>query len=463
MNAGKINKFHAANQAAFARAALLAWAAVFALFSAPSAHAQEAPTDPGEWARKSLPPFVELYRELHANPELSGQEKNTAARLAALWTASGFEVTTGVGGHGIVGILKNGDGPTLMLRTDLDALPVTEATNLVYGSKVKVKNAKGVEVGVMHACGHDVHMCVVTGAGQYLAQNKNLWQGTLMLIGQPAEETGAGAKAMLDEGLFKNFPKPDFALAAHVDAGLAAGMVGYRAGYTLANVDSVDVTLFGRGGHGAEPQSTIDPVVMAAEFVISLQTIVSRERKPTDPAVVTVGSIQAGSKHNIIPDSCHLQLTVRSYRDETRDAILAAIHRKAEAVTLSAGSDKQPVIKVTEGTPALYNDDALTQRLAPIFRKAIGEANLVPTEPVMGGEDFSRYGRAGVPIHMFRLGSVEKRRLERFKELGQPPPSLHSPLYYPDFEPSFVTGVDVMATSALELLKKPTREPEGAK
>lgn len=415
----------------------------------------QAPMDPGDWAKKNLPPLVDLYRELHANPELSYQEKQTAAKLAELWKSEGFEITTGVGGHGVVAILKNGDGPTIMLRTDLDALPVTELTNLVYGSKIKVKNAEGAEVGVMHACGHDVHMCVVTGSARYLAQNRGGWKGTLMLIAQPAEETGGGAKAMLDDGLFKRFPKPDFALAAHVDAGLAAGMVGYRAGYTLANVDSVDVTLFGKGGHGAEPQSTIDPVVMAAEFILSLQTIVSRERKPTDPAVVTVGSIHAGTKHNIISDSCDLQLTVRSYRDETREAILAAIKRKAEAVTKGAGSDKMPEIRITEGTPALYNDDQLTQRLAPVFRKAIGEANLVPTEPVMGGEDFSRYGREGVPIHMFRLGSVEKRRLDRWKELGQTPPSLHSPLYFPDFDLTLITGVDIMASSALDLFKKP--------
>jgi amidohydrolase len=412
-------------------------------------------SDPGDWAKKNLQSLVELYRELHANPELSYQEKQTAARIAELWKAEGFAISAGIGGHGVVGILKNGDGPTIMLRTDLDALPVTELTNLIYGSKVKVKNADGAEVGVMHACGHDVHMCVVTGSGRYLAQHKDLWQGTLMLIAQPAEETGAGAKAMLDDGLFKKFPKPDFAIAAHVDAGLAAGMVGFRAGYTLANVDSVDVTLYGKGGHGAEPQSAIDPIVMAAEFILSVQTIVSRERKPTDPAVVTVGAIRAGTKHNIISDYCELQLTVRSYRDDTREAILAAIKRKAEAVTKGAGSDKPPLIQVTEGTPALYNDDQLTQRLAPIFKKAIGEANLVPTEPVMGGEDFSRYGREGVPIHMFRLGSVEKRRLDRWKELGQPPPSLHSPLYYPDFEPTVTTGIDVMATSAIELFKKP--------
>jgi amidohydrolase len=452
MNAGKITKRWVGSQAGFQRLGFI----LVILGQITVATGQEpSAIDPGEWAKKNLPPLVELYRDLHTNPELSYQEKQTAAKIAELWKTEGFEITTGVGGHGVVAILKNGDGPTIMLRTDLDALPVTELTNLAYSSKVKVKNVEGAEVGVMHACGHDVHMCVLTGSARYLAQNKGAWKGTLMLIAQPAEETGGGAKAMLEDGLFKKFPKPDFALAAHVDAGLAAGMVGYRAGYTLANVDSVDVTLFGKGGHGAEPQSTIDPVVMAAEFILSLQTIISRERKPTDPAVVTVGSIHAGTKHNIISDSCDLQLTVRSYRDETRESILAAIKRKAAAVTQGAGSEKMPVIKVTEGTPALYNDDHLTQRLAPIFRKAIGEANLVPTEPVMGGEDFSRYGREGVPIHMFRLGSVEKRRLDRWKELGQSPPSLHSPLYYPDFDLTLITGVDVMATSAIELFKKP--------
>lgn len=455
MNSGKIAKIGTRWQAGLRN--LPAMAAFFMLI-APlgSVEAQEPEnSDAGAWAKKNLPPLVELYRELHANPELSYQEKQTAAKLAAIWKAEGYEVTTEIGGHGVVGILKNGDGPTIMLRTDLDGLPVTELTNLAYGSKVKTKNTDGDEVGVMHACGHDIHMTVVTGTGRYMAQHKDTWKGTLMLIAQPAEETGAGAKAMLDDGLFKKFPKPNFALAAHVDAGLPAGMIGFKPGYTLANVDSVDVTLFGRGGHGAEPQSTIDPVVMAAEFILSLQTIVSRERKPTDPAVITVGSIHAGTKHNIISDSCDLQLTVRSYRDDTREALLAAIKRKAEAVTKGAGSDKAPVIKITEGTPALYNDEPLTQRLTPIFRKAIGEANCVSTEPVMGGEDFSRYGREGVPIHMFRLGSVEKRRLDRWKELGQPPPSLHSPLYYPDVDLTVVTGIDVMATAAIELFKKP--------
>jgi amidohydrolase len=455
MNAEKITKIRQSFQAGFGRPARFL-VMVLIISGASRLPAQETTlNDPGDWAKKNLSPLVELYKELHANPELSYQEKETAARLAKLWKEEGFEVTETVGGHGIVGILKNGDGPKIMLRTDLDALPVIELTNLVYGSKVKVKNAEGSEVGVMHACGHDVHMTVVTGAGRYLAKNKDQWKGTLMLIGQPAEETGGGAKAMLDDGLFKRFPKPDFAVAAHVDAGLAAGMVGYRGGYMLANVDSVDITLFGRGGHGAEPQSAIDPVVMAAEFILSLQTIVSRERKPIDPAVITVGAIHGGTKHNIIADSCDLKLTVRSYRDDTREALLAAIKRKAEAVTKGAGSDKPPEIKVTEGTPALYNDDQLAQRLVPIFRKAIGETNLILTEPVMGGEDFSRYGREGVPIHMFRLGSVEKRRLDRWKELGQPPPSLHSPLYYPDIDLTLTTGVDAMATAAIELFKKP--------
>lgn len=455
MNAGKITKSHQSFQAGF-RGPALCWALGFALCTSGHLPAQDlAPGDPGEWAKKNLQPLVELYKELHANPELSNQEKETAARLAKIWKAEGFEVTQAIGGHGIVAVLKNGDGPTIMIRTDLDALPVTEQTNLVYGSKVKVKNAEGADVGVMHACGHDVHMTVATGAARYLAQNKDHWKGTLVLIGQPAEETGGGAKAMLEDGLFEKFPRPDYALAAHVDAGLASGMVGYRGGYMLANVDSVDVTLFGKGGHGAEPQSAIDPVVMAAEFILSLQSVVSRERKPTDPAVITVGAIHGGTKHNIIADSCDLKLTVRSYRDDTREALLAAIKRKAEAVTKSAGSDKPPEIRVSEGTPALYNDDQLAQRLVPIFKKAIGESNLILTEPVMGGEDFSRYGREGVPIHMFRLGSVEKRRLDRWRELGQTPPSLHSPMYYPDIDLTVATGIDAMATAAIELFRKP--------
>jgi amidohydrolase len=408
---------------------------------------------PQIWVEKNLPDLVGVYRYFHANPELSFQEKETAKRLAEEWKAVGIKVTENVGGYGVVGILENGKGPTLMLRTDLDGLPVSEQTGLVFASKVRVKNEKGSEVGVMHACGHDVHITNLIGVARFMASHKDQWQGRLMLIGQPAEERGAGAKAMLEDKLFERFPKPDFAVALHVDSKLATGRVGYRAGFALANVDSVDITVHGKGGHGAYPHATIDPVVQAAQLVMSLQTIVSREVKPIEPAVVTVGSIHGGSKHNIISDSCHLQLTVRSYTDEVRKLLLSAITRKANAVAQGAGA-KPPTIKVSEGTPALYNDDKLAKRLDPIFRKVVGEGNVEISEQAMGGEDFSRYGRAGVPILMYRLGVIDGKRLARMKSLGQIPPSLHSPIFYPDIEDSLKAGVATMSNAALELLSK---------
>jgi hippurate hydrolase len=328
-----------------------------------------------------------------------------------------------------------------------------EQTDLAFASKVRVKNQEGVEVGVMHACGHDVHMTNLVGVARYLAAHQDRWSGTLMLVGQPAEERGAGARAMLKDGLFERFPKPDFALALHVDAMLAAGHVGYRTGYSLANVDSVDITIHGKGGHGAYPHATIDPVVQAAQLVLSLQTIVSREIKPIEPAVVTVGSIHGGTKHNVIGDTCHLQLTVRSYSEDIRQQLLAAIKRKAKAVALGAAAP-EPTITVAEGTPSLWNDDALAERIVPVFRRVLGDDRVVLAEPSMGGEDFSRYGRAGVPIMMFRLGAVDRRRLERFEQLGQQPPSLHSPFFYPDVEQTLITGVTAMSSAALELLQK---------
>lgn len=286
-----------------------------------------------------------------------------------------------------------------------------------------------------------------------------------MLIGQPAEERGAGARAMLKEGLFERFPKPDFALALHVDASLAAGKVAYREGYAMANVDSVDITMHGKGGHGAYPQATIDPVVMAAHLVMDLQTIVSREIKPVEPAVITVGSIHGGTKHNIIGNRCHLQLTVRSYTDEVRQHLLSAIKRKAEAVAQSANAEP-PTIKISEGTPSLKNDEQLTRRIVGVCREVLTADNVVPAEPSLGGEDFSEYGRAGVPIFMFRLGSVEGKRLRRFAELGQGPPSLHSPKYYPDIEPTLATSLKVTLHGVLDLLpaegKDPSR-PDSAK
>lgn len=403
------------------------------------------------WTRAELPKLVELYRQFHAQPELSLYEKETAARLAGEWKSAGFEITTGVGGHGVVAILKNGAGPTVMLRTDLDGLPVVEQTGLAYASKVKVKDAAGNEVGTMHACGHDIHITSLVATARYLAAHKNQWQGTLMLIGQPAEERVIGAKAMLDDGLFTRFPKPDVALAMHCDSALAAGAVGCRAGYALANSDSVDVTLYGKGGHGAYPHTTVDPIVQAAQFILALQTIVSREVKPTEPAVITVGSIHAGTKHNIIGDRCELQLTVRSYSDEVRAQLFKAIERKAKGIALSMGAP-EPTIKVTDGTPALYNDDKLNARVEGVFRKIFGDKHVTLGEQSMGGEDFSRYGKAGVPVVMFRLGTIEAKRLDRMKELGQDPPSLHSPLFYPDAEPTLETGVVAMTAAVLDLM-----------
>jgi hippurate hydrolase len=407
--------------------------------------------EPGNWAKEHAEELVKLYKHFHAHPEVSLMETQTAARLAAELKMAGAEVTTGVGGTGVVGILKNGPGKTLMVRTDLDALPVTEQTGLAYASKVKLKTDQG-EVGVMHACGHDVHITCLIGVAQYCATHKDAWQGTLILLGQPAEERGMGAKRMLDDKLFERFPKPDFALALHCDSGLATGKVGMRVGYTLANVDSVDITVRGKGGHGAYPHTTVDPIVQAAQLILALQTIVSREVKPTEPAVVTVGAIHGGSKHNIISDSCHLQLTVRSYSDEVRQQVLQAIERKAKGIALSCNAP-EPDVKFSEGTPSLYNDDKLTGRITELFQRRLGKEQVVNSEQSMGGEDFSQYGRAGVPICMFRLGAVDGKRLARFKELGQDPPSLHSPLFYPDAEDAIVTGVNAMCLAVQDLLK----------
>ncbi len=410
------------------------------------------PGAPVEWIEQEYPKLLETYHWLHQNPELSFQEVQTAAKIAELWRADGYEVTTKVGGHGIVGVLKNGDGPIVMLRTDLDALPVTEQTQLPYASDRRVDLAGGGTTGVMHACGHDIHMTNLVGTARYLSQHKDLWSGTLMLIGQPAEERGAGARAMLGDGLFTRFPKPDFAVALHCSDDKPAGTVALLAGYALANVDSVDITVKGRGGHGSAPHTTIDPVIQAAELIVSLQTIVSREIKPTEPAVVTVGSIHGGTKHNIIGNDCHLQLTIRSYSDQVRNQILSAIDRKAKAIAQGYGAP-EPELSISEGTPSLRNDDQLTARLRKVFIETIGQQNVAGDEPSMGGEDFSQYGRAGVPIVMYRLGTVSQERLDRYEALDVPPPSLHSALYYPDVEPSLRIGIQTMTAAALNLLQ----------
>lgn len=421
-----------------------------ALISQSIAHAAEA-AKPADWAKANLDNLLPLYFQLHQSPELSFHEHKTAERLGRELREAGVTVSSGVGGTGVVGVLKNGEGKVLMIRTDMDALPVAEQTGVAYASRVRTKDDQGNEVGVMHACGHDMHMTCLVGVARYLAQNRGAWRGTVLFICQPAEERGSGAKAMLDDGLFKRFPMPDFALALHCDSSLESKKIGYRAGPTLANVDSVDITLKGRGGHGAYPHTTVDPIVEAAQLVLDLQTIVSRETAPTEPAVITVGSIHGGSKHNVIGDSCHLQITVRSFNDEVRKHLLEAIRRKANAVAQSCRAP-EPVIEVSEGTPSLENDPQLVERLLPALRRAVGDQNLVPSKLSMGGEDFSQFGRAGVPVFMFQLGAMDAKRLERFKQLKADPPSLHSPLFYPEPSEALQTGVTAMATAACDLL-----------
>lgn len=406
---------------------------------------------PREWIARNDAELLALYQQLHAAPELSFQEEKTAARIADELRKTGAEVTERIGRHGVVGLLRNGPGPVVLVRTDLDALPVTEATGLPIASKVVAKDKQGNDVGVMHACGHDVHMTCLVGTARYLAANKDSWRGTVMLIGQPAEEIGAGATAMLKDGLFTRFPKPDYGLALHVDAQMATGKVGYRAGYFLANVDSVDITMRGKGGHGAYPQTTIDPIVQAAHLVIDLQTIVSRENSPFDPVVITVGSIRGGNKHNIIPNECRLQLTVRSYTEKVRQKLHEAIRRKARAVAAGAGAP-EPAIEFSDATPATFNDERLVERLVPVFRKALDDDNVLPVDLSMGGEDFSQFGLAGVPIFMFRLGSIAPERIAASQKEGKPLPSLHSAEYAPEPRATIATGIMAMSAAVIDLL-----------
>src|SRR5262249_35671191 len=359
-----------------------------------------------------------------------------------------------VGGYGIVGVLKNGDGPTVMVRTDMDALPVIERTGLPYASKVQVRDKNENEVGVMHACGHDLHMAAWTGTARGLAAQKDHWKGTLVFIGQPAEEIGAGARMMLEAGLFKKFPRPDYALALHCAANLEHGSVAYTEGRTTANVDSVDILVHGKGAHGAAPHTTIEPVVLAARIVLDLQTLVSRETNPVDPAVVTVGSIHGGSKHNIIPSDVHLQLTVRSTKDSVRKHLLDGIKRIALAAAKGAGAP-DPEVKVNpeEFTPALMNDPALTHKTTDLIKAVLGPEKVKARPPMMGGEDLSRYGRADVPIFLYWLGTIAPERVaESEKEGGQPLPSLHSDRFAPVPEPTIKTGVRTMSLAVLNLM-----------
>ena len=398
------------------------------------------------------PQIDSLYIDLHKNPELSLHEEKTAAKLAERMRKLGYEVTTNVGGYGIVAILKNGPGPTLMVRTDMDALPVREQTGLPYASKVTTHDDAGLEVPVMHACGHDVHMATWIGTATILAKSKDLWKGTLMFIGQPAEERIMGAKMMLEAGLFQKFPKPDVALAIHDHDDTPSGTVGVVPGYLMANADAIDIIIYGRGGHGAYPQSTVDPIVIAARTVVALQTVVARENNPLDPAVVTVGSFHGGTKHNIIPDEVKLQLTVRSYKPEVRERLIAAIERIAKAESAAALAPKEPLVKVVESTKATYNDPALTERVGKVLRAALGADNVLQPPPEMGAEDFSEFVGAGVPGVYLWVGAVAPAKIEAAKAGGPPLPTTHSSLFAPDREPTLRTAVLAETLAALELI-----------
>lgn len=406
-----------------------------------------------------LPALVELYRDLHANPELSFQEVETAKKLAARARALGFDVTEGVGKTGVVAVMRNGDGPTVMLRADMDGLPVIEQTGLPYASKRRAVAQNGTETGVMHACGHDTHMTAWIGTAQLLAERKDQWSGTLVMILQPAEEIGEGAKAMLDDGLYTRFPKPDYVMAFHDAAQFPAGHIGYANGFALANVDSVDIVVPGVGGHGAYPHTTKDPVVLASSIVMRLQTLVSRELNPTDSAVVTVGSFQAGSKHNIISDEARLQLTVRSYSDETRKQLLGGIARIARGEAIAAGipEDKMPRVTVADPyVPATYNTLALTERVAALLKPRFeGKVSEVPA--VMGGEDFSQFYRAdreNVESLILWVGGVRADQWEKAQKGEITLPSLHSPFWTPDAPVVIATATEALTAATLDLMAK---------
>ena len=401
----------------------------------------------------------ELYKHLHANPELSFHEVQSARRMAGELRNLGFEVTENVGGTGVVGVLKNGPGKTVMVRADMDALPLVEETGRPYASKVTTVDAQGNTVGVMHACGHDVHMTVWTGVARQLAEHREKWSGTVVFIGQPAEERGSGAREMLADGLYTRFPRPDYALGLHVSASLPAGTIGFKGEYAMANVDMLDITVYGRGGHGAYPHTTIDPVLLASRIVVALQTIVSREVSPLEPAVVTVGSIHGGAKGNVIPNEVKLELTMRSYTDEVRNALIEKVERICRGVAMSAGLDSTMYPQVTvrnEFVPALFNDEDLATRMRPVFEQAIGKENVRELPPVMGGEDFSRYGREEpkTPILLYWVGAVEPERVAAAERGELKLPSLHNSKFAPDVEPTLRTGVKTMTAAVMDILGK---------
>ncbi len=407
-----------------------------------------------------MPQLIALYRDLHANPELSNQEFRTASKLAAEARKLGFQVTENVGGSGVVAFIKNGPGPVLMLRADMDGLPVKEQTGLPFASKALGKLPDGTSTPVMHACGHDTHMASWVGAARRLAAMKDQWSGTLVMILQPAEEIGVGAKAMLEDGLYTRFPKPTHVLGFHDAAALPAGVIGVTPGYALANVDSVDITVKVVVGHGAYPHTTKDPIVLGSRIVAALQTLVSRENDPQDPAVVTVGSFQAGTKHNIIPDEAKLQLTVRSYKPEVRKRLLDGIRRvvRGEAIAAGMPDDRMPLVAVREAeyTPATFNTEKLSQRALELFGQHFGPQRALKTPPVMGGEDFGRYWLADKSVEslIFWVGGTPRAKWDAAGGDSQKLPSLHSPFWAPDAEAVISTATEAMTLAALDVLRK---------
>jgi len=387
------------------------------------------------------PDSYALYLDLHEHPELSSHETQTAAKLAAKLRGFGYEVTENVGGTGIVALMKNGAGPVIMLRTELDALPVEEKTGLPYASKVHAKDDSGKDVPVMQACGHDLHMASLIGTAQIMAQTKNTWKGTLILIGQPAEETITGAKEMVKDGLFTRFPKPDVAVALHSFNLLPAGKVGVIPGYSFASADSLKITVYGKGGHGSAPNTTIDPIVLGAKIVLALQTIPSREVKPGEVAVVTVGYFHAGLKNNIIPDDAELGLTVRTFDPAVRKQVLAAIDRMVKGEAEASGVKKLPLVEHPEATDAVYNDPALNQRLTAVLEQALGKNNVETLKPITGSEDFSVFVEEGVPGFYFSLGAANPEKFAEAKAAKTQLPSNHSSLYAPDAKPALETGI----------------------
>ena len=406
-----------------------------------------------------IPYLRELYIDIHKNPEISLMEKETSIKLANELRKVGFEVEENFGGYGIVGILKNGEGPTILYRTDMDALPMEEKTGLPYASKVITKNIDGNDVGTMHSCGHDMHMTVWTGTARALVDRKSEWNGTIIMIGQPAEEIGAGAAMMLNAGLYEKYPIPDYGIALHASPTIPSGKVGFGKGYIMANTESMDIKIFGQGSHGAVPHMSIDPIVTASMIVMELQTIVSRNLNPLDDAVITVGSIKGGTKHNIIPDEVNLQLTIRTYKEEVRNLIHKRIKEICNGIAASMGLDESrwpKIIMPEQYTPANFNDELLIDIMTNVSNSIIGKENVVTVEPQMVGEDFARYGstKENIPTAMYWLGTVPKERMDKYNAGEYALPALHSPFYYPEIDNSIRTGVKVSTESLIELFNK---------